>query len=138
MTSGEIRGSRDMRFAARCSVLVCVLLMTAATAGYAAERCDTQAIASHFPMPVEIVEQESIVEIERKNMVRIKVDGGEKVVPFGYDNHLWEELKALYEEGDCIAFFKSAPETWRGLGGFQGYLLAREGAPIYAVITKLS
>ena len=122
----------------RALLLACVLLATAATAGYAADRCDVQALASHFSVPVEIVEQSSISEIEQMNLKKIEVDGREEDVPFGHINYLWEELKALYKEGDCLAFFNSAPETWKALAGVRGYLLARDGTPIYAVITMLN
>jgi len=102
----------------------------------ASDRCGLETLSGKFDVPVKISEVISVLEMKEENIVEITIYGGEVQKPFKYDNKYWEKLKSMKEEGDCIVYFKTAPDTWREFRGREGYMLVRDGQPIYSYMTR--
>lgn len=102
----------------------------------ASDKCDLESLSSKFDVSVQLSEVVSISEIKEDNIVEITIDSGVTQRTFRYGNKYWEKLKSLREEGDCIVYFITGPETWQEFYGREGYMLARDGQPIYSFMTR--
>jgi len=116
-------------------VLASIFLINFGGNVLAADQCDVEVLRNSFELPVEITVAESVSEIEKKHTTIIYIDGKEKIIPFGYINSRWEKLKSLRKEEDCIVYFNTGPETWEEFMGSRGYILLRNGEPIYVMVT---
>jgi hypothetical protein len=58
--------------------------------------------------------------------------------PFGFQNDLWESLKAKMKPGDELWTFRSSGESWRNLAGRSGIVLLRDGEAIADIITLMN
>jgi len=114
--------------------LLCALM----TSGCQAAQCDSSIVAPFFDEPVEVFGPFSVEEVEQRQMVEIVVDGDRKMVPFGYINESWQDLKAQMLPGDCLFFYRSDDASWEALHGREGYILFRDNAPVDAILTKVS
>ena len=130
--------TKRFRFRIKIILGVFVVLFSTSTMIFAFSECDVSNITAAFDVPVLIEKQSSISDIEKQRMKKIFVDGNEIELPFGAINGEWEILKSLYQEGDCIVFFRTGPETWKGLYGREGYILVRDGEPVYTFVTMLN
>jgi hypothetical protein len=58
--------------------------------------------------------------------------------PFGFQNDLWESLKAKMKPGDELWTFCSPGGSWRNLAGRSGIVLLRDGEVIADIITVMN
>lgn len=77
------------------------------------------------------------VEAEGLELLKSSLPGVPRV-PFGHDNDLWEELKAVVRPGDELYWYSSPPSAWRVLKGREGYVLVRSGQVIAHLLTGIS
>ena len=55
--------------------------------------------------------------------------------PFGFQNKVWEELKAAMQPGDELWTFSSPAQSWQNLAGRAGVAVVRDGNPIKVLVT---
>lgn len=82
------------------------------------------------PMSTETVERESLERIARCSHCPQQ--------PFGYQHPEWKQFKSLLRQGDCIVFFRSNPDSWRGLYGSEGYAIIRNGKILRTILTLMN
>ncbi len=82
------------------------------------------------PLTIEEIETQFLTETTRRTDC--------PQLPFCFGNDVWEEFKALVQDGDEIYFFSSDPASWQGLAGREGYVLVRQGELIQIFLTLLS
>jgi len=87
------------------------------------------------PLTLKQVEEESIKEIEQD---RKDLRPDIPLVPYGFINDKWNELKGKYENGDELYYFKSDPMSWSGLYGREGHVLIRETRVIAMIFLSVS
>lgn len=119
-------------------ILASIFLINFGGNALTTDQCDVEVLREYFKFPVELMVAESVSEIEKIHMTTIYIDGKAKTLPFGYNNSRWEELKSLRKEGDCIIYFSASQETWEKKMGSRGYILLREGEPIYGFVTAVN
>jgi hypothetical protein len=81
-----------------------------------------------------VVRQYTIEEAETDHAVKIRG----KLVPFGYCNEQWRELRAQMQDGDHLWLATSPDEEWDALMGFEGILLVRNGLVVDSFVTKMN
>lgn len=59
-------------------------------------------------------------------------------VPFGFFNHLWNELKAEMIEGDELWLFSSSRESWKNSCGNGGICIVREDEVYKSLVTVVT
>ena len=59
-------------------------------------------------------------------------------VPFGFFNHLWNELKAEMIEGDELWLFSSSRKSWTNNCGKGGICIVREGEVYKSLVTVVT
>lgn len=59
-------------------------------------------------------------------------------VPFGFFNHLWNELKAEMIEGDELWLFSSSRESWTNSCGKGGICIVRDGRVYKSLVTVVT
>lgn len=115
-------------------VTAAVALLSCATTS---QSCDLEEVKRHFQYEVYIEGPLSIQEIEKKEL---KWTSTEKKVqlPFGNRHEYWLRFIENFSKGDCIFYFKSGEESWKGLYGREGYVIVRNNVPVEVFLVKVS
>jgi hypothetical protein len=79
----------------------------------------------------------SVQEVEADNMVS-NPRLGDKPVPFGFNNHQWQELLAEMQNGDELWTFCTSDESWDNGCGRAGISLVRNGKEVNCIIGKMN
>jgi hypothetical protein len=81
----------------------------------------------------------TVPEVEQRSIEWLAASGSHvPMVPFGGRHTAWEAFKASIQKGDEIVFFRSPPDTWKGLYGRSGYALVRDGNVVNAILTLVN
>ena len=59
-------------------------------------------------------------------------------VPFGFNNHHWNQLKSELQDGDELWLFSSPKKTWQNLCGRAGICIVRDGEVIKSMVTMMN
>ena len=79
----------------------------------------------------------SVQQAEAENMVSNPRLGVEPV-PFGFNNHQWQELLAEMQDGDELWTFRTSDESWDNGCGRAGISLVRNGKEVNCIIGKMN
>lgn len=80
----------------------------------------------------------TIAEIESKNKVEIEKDRKKTIIPFGYVNDQWLEIKSKMKKGDKIFEFSTGPDSWANLAGRAGIVVLRKNELVGTLITTMN
>jgi hypothetical protein len=118
------------------AIALFILIVISATDAEAA--CNGKAVRNFVGISIDVLEDVDVDAAERKELKSVVSNGQRIEVPFGRLNPEWEKLKGLYQEGDCLFYFRTDQDSWNGLYGREGYVLVRDGIIVYAILTIMS